>query len=49
MMRISDALWEVFKTTGHVGVYLLYKHYYIGENESEQLAAQCPGCSETIS
>ena len=33
-MRRSDALWEVFKTTGHIGAYLLYKGYEFDEDES---------------
>ncbi|SMB93001.1 hypothetical protein SAMN00808754_0763 [Thermanaeromonas toyohensis ToBE] len=24
-MRPSDALWQIFAATGHIGIYLLYK------------------------
>lgn len=26
-MTTSEALWEVFKATGHIGAYLLYKEF----------------------
>lgn len=26
-MVVSSAFWEVFKATGHIGAYLLYKDY----------------------
>lgn len=32
-MKTSDALWEVFRFTGHVGAYLLYKTYSEQEQE----------------
>jgi len=34
-MTTSDALWEVFKATGHIGAYLLYKDYFYQENFGE--------------
>ncbi len=34
-MRTSDALWEVFKYTGHIGAYLLYKDYENREHEPD--------------
>lgn len=40
IMRTSEAFWEVFKATGHIGAYLLYKHYDIGELESEMAAGE---------
>jgi len=46
-MRTSEALWEVFKATGHIGVYLLYKEYLGREKEAEEMiAVSCPGCLE---
>jgi len=26
-MNMTDALWKVFESTGHIGAYLLYKDY----------------------
>ncbi|NLY52410.1 MAG: YqzL family protein [Firmicutes bacterium] len=26
-MQLSDAFWQVFATTGHLGAYLLYRTY----------------------
>ena len=40
IMRTSDAFWEVFIATGHVGAYLLYKHCSVGEADSELAAAK---------
>lgn len=48
-MRTSEAFWEVFKATGHVGAYLLYKHCSMGERESELAVAECSGCLERAS
>lgn len=31
-MQLSDAFWQVFTTTGHVGAYLLYRTYVAGED-----------------
>lgn len=42
-MRTSDAFWEVFKATGHIGAYLLYKHYDTGESEAEMAAGNYSG------
>lgn len=38
-MRTSDALWEVFSTTGHIGAYLLYTDFRYRENEFENSQA----------
>lgn len=38
-MRTSDALWEVFSTTGHIGAYLLYTDFRYRENEFDSEAA----------
>ncbi len=33
-MKNSDALWEVFKATGYIGAYLLYKDCAARETET---------------
>ncbi len=49
MMRTSDALWEVFKATGHIGAYLLYKEYINRENKFKGTADEpCYGCRDSI-
>lgn len=34
-MGVSDTLWSIFKNTGHIGAYLLYKDYKRLECEDE--------------
>jgi len=34
-MRTSEALWEIFRATGHIGAYLLYKDYGMVEKKRE--------------
>ena len=47
-MRTSDALWEVFKATGHFGAYLLYKDYTDWEQSGqEQSSDACCGYLES--
>jgi len=36
-MRTSEALWEIFRTTGHIGAYLLYKDFGIAESATEEM------------
>lgn len=38
-MKTSEVLWEVFKATGHIGAYLLYKDYGFMENKCAGEAA----------
>lgn len=40
-MRTSEALWEVFKTTGHIGAYLLYRTYSEQEQETCSMMHEC--------
>jgi len=35
LMGVSDTLWSIFKNTGHIGAYLLYKDYKRLECEDE--------------
>ncbi|NLA58767.1 MAG: YqzL family protein [Firmicutes bacterium] len=34
-MQLSDAFWQVFAMTGHVGAYLLYRLYAADDNPTE--------------
>lgn len=34
-MQIKDLMWEMFRSTGHINAYLLYKEYEKGEFVSE--------------
>ncbi|WP_418790679.1 hypothetical protein [Phosphitispora sp. TUW77] len=34
-MRTTEALWEIFKATGHIGAYLLYKDFSFAESSME--------------
>ncbi|NLO90075.1 MAG: YqzL family protein [Clostridia bacterium] len=36
-MGVSDALWSIFKNTGYIGAYLLYKDYKRLENEDKEV------------
>lgn len=36
-MGISNALWEIFEATGHIGAYLLYKDFCAVEEEGAAL------------
>ena len=31
-MQLTDAFWQVFTITGHIGAYLLYRTYMDGED-----------------
>jgi hypothetical protein len=35
-LNTSDALWEIFKTTGHIGAYILFKDYGAMENPGQE-------------
>ncbi len=35
-MRTSEALWEIFRATGHIGAYLLYKDFGAAEITAEE-------------
>lgn len=35
-MNTCDALWEVFKATGHIGAYLLYKDYQTNDDQTDK-------------
>ncbi len=47
-MRTSDVFWEVFVATGHVGAYLLYRDYSVGEAESELASAEYLGLEMAV-
>ncbi|MDT3699187.1 MAG: hypothetical protein RO469_07125 [Thermincola sp.] len=36
-MRTSDALWELFKVTGRIGAYLLYRQCSAEDREIEDV------------
>ena len=44
-MNLSDAMWRIFKQTGHIGAYLIYKDFqyvdsYVDSNKTDGLSGR---------